>query len=67
MTSRQAKHGKPWTKEDESALKELVEQSTPTRVMAVKLQRTEESVRSRAQGLGISLKTINQSPRGTRT
>lgn len=54
--------GKPWTTEDEKALKQLVKENTPTRVIGLKLGRTENSVRSKAKGLNVSLKPANQSP-----
>jgi hypothetical protein len=54
--------GTDWTKEDEKALKQLAKENTPTRVMGLKLGRTESSIRSKAQELDISLKPTNQSP-----
>jgi hypothetical protein len=36
--------------------------NTPTRVIGLKLQRSETSVRSKAQREGISLKPANRSP-----
>ncbi len=54
--------GKPWTAEDINSLKNLAKQNTPTRVIALKLHRTESGVRSKAGELGISLKPTNQSP-----
>jgi hypothetical protein len=56
------KHGKYWTPADISKLKDLALGNTPTRVMALKLQRTPGSVYSKASELGISLKPTNQSP-----
>ena len=54
--------GKPWTQEDIALLRRLVAQNTPTRLIALKLGRTEDAVRSKASELGISLKPTNQSP-----
>ena len=54
--------GKPWTKEDVKQLKQLAKENTPTRVISLKLGRTENSVRSKAQAEGVSLKPTNQSP-----
>lgn len=54
--------GKPWTKDDVRQLKELAKKNTPTRVIALKLGRTENAVRSKAQAEGVSLKPTNQSP-----
>lgn len=55
--------GKPWTKEDVKESKTLVENNTPTRVIKLKLGRTENSIRSKAQAEGISLAPTNRSPR----
>ncbi|MDQ3745019.1 MAG: hypothetical protein M3444_11610 [Acidobacteriota bacterium] len=54
--------GKPWTNDDVKQLKELAKENTPTRVIGLKLGRTENSVRSKAQAEGVSLKPTNQSP-----
>lgn len=55
-------HGKPWTPQDISQLKQLVRENTPTRVMGLKLRRTPEAVQAEASKEGISLKPTNQSP-----
>jgi len=60
-----ANHNKPWTSADDAALRREAAGNTPTRVIGLHLQRTEESVRSRAAELGVSLKPTNQSPYGT--
>ena len=44
-------------------LKHFVRQNTPTRVIGLKLGRTEASVRAKAAQLGISLKPYNQPSR----
>jgi hypothetical protein len=44
----------------------LVDQNTPTRVMGIKLQRTEVAVRNKSSELEISLKPTNQSPNNRR-
>lgn len=54
--------GKSWSSNDRSQLRELARQNTPTRVIGLKLGRTEDAVRSKAGGLGVSLKPTNQSP-----
>jgi hypothetical protein len=54
--------GKDWSKNDETQLKGLAQQNTPTRVIGLKLGRTENSVRSKASSKGISLKPANRSP-----
>lgn len=54
--------GKSWTRSDVSQLRGLAKQNTPTRVIGLKLGRTEDSVRTKASNEGISLKPTNQSP-----
>lgn len=54
--------GKPWSKGDVSKLKSLAKQNTPTRVIGLKLGRTEGSVYSKASEKSVSLKPTNQSP-----
>lgn len=55
-------HRKPWSRQDDAALRKLARENTPTRVAGLKLGRTEQAVYSRAQELGVSLKPTNQSP-----
>lgn len=55
---------KQWSLAEENRLKELGGK-TPTRVIGLKLGRTEDAIRAKAQDLGISLKPVNQSPYGT--
>lgn len=55
-------HGKAWTRSDDAQLRKLALENTPTRVMGLKLGRTEASVYGRASALGQSLKPTNQSP-----
>ena len=54
--------GKEWTKADVTQLRQLARQNTPTRVIGLKLGRTENSVRSKAGDNKISLKPVNQKP-----
>ncbi len=54
--------GKEWTRTDVKQLRELARENTPTRVIGLKLGRTENSVRSKASDEGVSLKPTNQSP-----
>ena len=54
--------GKPWTDADEKRLRRLAKENTPTRVPGVKLGRTENGVRAKAQDLDVNLKPTNQSP-----
>jgi len=54
--------GKPWTNPEVSRMRQLAWQNTPTRVIGLKLGRTEDAVRTRASEENISLKPANQSP-----
>jgi hypothetical protein len=54
--------GNPWTRDDLTSLRELARENTPTRVIGLKLGRTESAVRTKARDEGISLKPTNQSP-----
>lgn len=56
--------GNPWTQDEVAQLRELAQQNTPTRVIGLKLGRTEESIYSKASAEGISLGPPNQSPYG---
>lgn len=62
MPKSTAKTGTTWTPAQERQLKELAKGNTPTPVIGLKLQRTPEAIRSKAQDLGVSLKPTNQSP-----
>lgn len=54
--------GKNWTQKDVAQLRALAKKNTPTRVIGLKLGRTENAVRTKASSKGISLKPTNQSP-----
>jgi hypothetical protein len=56
--------GREWTPEEVKALKQLVKENTPTRVIGLKLGRSATAIYSKAQREGISLKPTNQSPYG---
>lgn len=66
MMKEPKNHGKPWSASDERRLSQLADQNTPTRVIGLKLERTEAAVRSHASERGISLAPTNQSPYGKR-
>ena len=53
---------KTWSDRDVRELRRLARGNTPTRVIGLKLGRTEISVRGKAQREGISLKPANRSP-----
>lgn len=58
--------GKPWTANAVRQLQKLAGENTPTRVIGLKLGRTEDAVRTRASDENISLKPTNQKPYGTK-
>jgi len=62
MAKTPKNHGKPWTPSDVKQMKQLARENTPTRVMGLKLGRTEDAVYGKASDEGISLKPTNQSP-----
>jgi hypothetical protein len=64
MTKSTRNTGKGWSPGDVKQLKQLARENTPTRVIGLKLGRTEDAVRSKAQDKHISLKPTNQSPYG---
>jgi hypothetical protein len=64
MSKRPLRDGTRWTPKEEKLLKTLAKQNTPTRLMGHKLQRTEASIRNKAQELKLSLKPTNRSPYG---
>ena len=59
--------GKPWSATDQRALGDLARQNTPTRVIGLKLGRTEAAIQSQASRRGVSLKPTNQSPYNRRS
>lgn len=67
MAKEPANHGKQWTRQDVSSLRELANENTPTRVIGIKLGRTPESVQSAASKHNISLKPTNQRPYNRRS
>ncbi|MGZ9809252.1 hypothetical protein ACXN5S_02195 [Pseudoroseicyclus sp. H15] len=65
MTAKTERNsGNDWTAEDVATLKQLAEENTPTRVIGLKMGRTEDAVYAKASEEGISLKPVNQSPHG---
>ena len=54
--------GKQWTPADVQQLKQLAKGNTPTGLIAHKMGRTEDSIRSKASETDVSLKPTNQSP-----
>lgn len=66
MTKPPKNHGKPCTPPEDAQLRMLANENTPTRVIGLKLGRSEASVRSHAQEKNLSLKPTNQRPYGPR-
>ena len=62
MAKQPKNHGKVWTPDQVKTLKELAKGNTPTRVIGLKLQRTEDAIYAKASDEGISLGPTNQSP-----
>lgn len=62
MAKKPSNHGKEWSQKDIQNLKQLAKQNTPTRVIGLKIGRTEDAIRSAAHENDISLKPTNQSP-----
>lgn len=62
MAKKPENHGKSWTDANVKQLKQLAKENTPTRVIGLKLGRTEDSVQSKASEENVSLKPTNQSP-----
>jgi hypothetical protein len=65
MAKQPANSGKRWTTEQDAQLRKEAAGNTPTRVIALHLERSEDAVRSRAADLDVSLKPTNQSPYGS--
>jgi hypothetical protein len=64
MAATPPNDGKRWTQEDEQLLKQLISENTPTRIIGLKLGRSEDAIYDKASALGLSLKPSNQSPAG---
>lgn len=61
MTKSTRNAGNPWTAQEVRQLEELAKGNTPTRVIGLKLGRTETAIYGKASE-GISLRPTNQSP-----
>jgi hypothetical protein len=60
----QANRGKEWSSDEVQQLRELAEANTPVGVISMRLERSEDAIRSKAQSAGISLQPPNRSPYG---
>lgn len=67
MAKTPSNSGKPWTPSQNAQLRREAAQNTPTRVLALHLQRTPAAVSNQASNLGVSLKPTNQSPYNRRS
>ena len=61
MRKASSNTGKRWTSTQIKQLRQLASQNTPTRVIGLKLGRTENAVRTKASEKGVSLKLKNHS------
>lgn len=59
-------HGRAWKPADDRQLLQLAKENTPTRVIGLKMGRTEDAVRTHASVQGVSLRPTNQNPYGTK-
>jgi hypothetical protein len=66
MIKPPANSGKAWTHTPFAKLRDLAHGNTPTRVIAIKLERTPGAVADKAGAEKISLKPTNQRPYGTK-
>lgn len=62
MAKTPKNHGKERKPGDTRELRKLAAGNTPTRVIGLKLGRTEDAVRSKAGETNVSLKPTNQAP-----
>ena len=57
-------NGEEWSDAEVQQLRELADGNTPTGVMSIKVGRSEDAIRSKAQAEGISLAPANRPPYG---
>jgi hypothetical protein len=63
--SQSTKHaGEPWSDSGVRELRDLVDRNTPTRLIGLKLGRTEDAVRDKARELKLSRAPANRPPYG---
>lgn len=51
MATKPQNHGKPWTQPDVCKLEKLADGNTPTRIIALKMGRTEDSIQFKVRHL----------------
>lgn len=66
MAKTPSNDGKPWSRGDDARLRDLAHGNTPTRVIALKLQRTPAAVYTHASQIGQTLRPTNQRPYGSK-
>lgn len=66
MAKLPANSGTRWTNAQVAELRDFAKGNTPTRVIAIKLERTPAAVQGKAAHEKISLKPTNQRPYGTK-
>ena len=66
MSKSTRNSGKAWTPIETKALKTLAAKNTPTRVIGLKLGRTEGAIYNKASEQNVSLSPTNQAPYGTK-
>ena len=64
MAKSKENSGSRWSSSEIQKLRKLAKGNTPTRVIGLKLGRTENAIQSKASQEGVSLKPTNQSPYG---
>jgi hypothetical protein len=67
MSKSTRNSGRAWTGAGRQQLRSLAAGNTPTRVIGLKLGRSEDAVRGQAAKQGTSLKPTNQSPYNRRS
>lgn len=67
MARQPQHHREAWTPSNDRQLRDLARGNTPTRVIGLKMGRTEDAVRQRASDMGVSLRPWNQSPYNRRS
>lgn len=66
MAKKPPNSGKHWSNEELKQLEKLADGNTPTRIIGLKLGRSEDAVYQKASDEGIDLSPTNQSPYGTK-
>lgn len=66
MSKSTRNSGKPWSGMEVKSMAGLAAKNTPTRVIGLKLGRSEAAVYNKASEQGVSLKPVNQAPYGTK-